>query len=143
MKQKTLFIVFKGLSFAEKLKICWKIGDTSFKWKGYNNYFDSSIAKKRHCIKSTNTFINQIEVLEETLMSNLICNIEVDNATKSNLKNATGIDTSYFALKSNLATLKTEIDKIDFDKFKTVPADLNKLRNVVKNEVVKKLCMRD
>ena len=76
-------------------------------------------------------------------MSNLICNIEVDNATKSNLKNATGIDTSYFALKSNLATLKTEIDKIDFDKFKTVPADLNKLRNVVKNEVVKKLCMRD
>ena len=43
-----------------------------------------------------------------------------------------------FALKSNLANLKTEVDKIDVDKLKTVPVDLSKLSNVVKNEVIKK-----
>ena len=59
-------------------------------------------------------------------------------ATKSDLKNATGIDTSSFALKSKLAILKTEVDKIDIDKLKTVPVDLSKLSNVVKNEVVTK-----
>ena len=42
------------------------------------------------------------------------------------------------ALKSNLASLKTAVDKIDIDKLKTVIADLSKLSNVVKNEVVKK-----
>ena len=41
-------------------------------------------------------------------------------------------------LKSNLASLKTEVDKIDADKLKTVPVDLAKLSNVVKNDVIKK-----
>ena len=45
---------------------------------------------------------------------------------------------SSFASKTNLAALKTEVDKIDADKLKTVPADLAKLSNVVKNDVVKK-----
>ena len=58
--------------------------------------------------------------------------------TKTELKSATGIDTSKFELKSNLASLKTEVDKIDVDKLKTVPADLSKLSNLVNNEVVKK-----
>ena len=48
------------------------------------------------------------------------------------------IDTSSFALKSNLASLKTKVDKLDIDKLAAVPADLNKLSNVVKNDVVKK-----
>ena len=41
-------------------------------------------------------------------------------------------------IKTNLAALRTEVDKIDVDKLKTVPNDLAKLSNVVKNEVVKK-----
>ena len=45
---------------------------------------------------------------------------------------------SSFASKTNLSALKTELDKIDLDKLKTVPDDLAKLSNVVKNEVVKK-----
>ena len=48
------------------------------------------------------------------------------------------MDVSSFALKSNLASLKTEVDKIDVDKLKTVPVDLAKLSNVVKNDLVKK-----
>ena len=59
-------------------------------------------------------------------------------ATKTNLKNATGIDTCKLAAKSDLASLKAEIDKLDIDKLITVPADLNKLSDVVKNDVVRK-----
>ena len=43
-----------------------------------------------------------------------------------------------FALKTNLATLKTKVDKFDIDKLVPVPTDLSKLSNVVKNDVVKK-----
>ena len=59
-------------------------------------------------------------------------------ATKTNLKNFTHTDVSSFASKTNLAALKTEVDKIDVDKLKTVPDDLAKLSNAVKNEVAKK-----
>ena len=45
-------------------------------------------------------------------------------ATKTDLKNITHADTSSFASKTNLATLKSEVDKIDTDKLKTVPDDL-------------------
>ena len=68
-------------------------------------------------------------------------NITVDlsnYATKTDLKNVTHVDTSSFALKANLATLKTEVDKLDIDKLVLVPTDLSKLSNVVKNDVVKK-----
>ena len=50
----------------------------------------------------------------------------------------THVDTSGFALKTNLADLKTEVDKLDNDKLAPVPADLSKLSDVVKNDVVKK-----
>ena len=82
-------------------------------------------------------------------------------ATKSDLKDATGIDTSKLAAKSDLVSLKTEVDKLDIDKLKyvpinssnlrikldkldidkltPVPVNLSKLSNVVKNEeIVKK-----
>ena len=68
-------------------------------------------------------------------------NVKVDlsnYATKTDLKNASHVDVSSFALKSNLTSLKTEVDKIDADKLKTIPVDLAKLSNVVKNNVVKK-----
>ena len=59
-------------------------------------------------------------------------------ATKTDLKNVTHVDTSNFALKTNLASLKTEVDKLDIDKLAPVPVDLSKLSDVVKNDVVKK-----
>ena len=59
-------------------------------------------------------------------------------ATKTDLKNITHVDVSSFTSKTNLAALKTEVDKIDVDKLKTAPTDLAKLSNVVKNDVVKK-----
>ena len=68
-------------------------------------------------------------------------NVKVDlcnYATKTDLKNVTRVDVSNFARKSNLAILKTEVDKLDFDKLTPVPNYLGKLSNVVKNDVVKK-----
>ena len=81
-------------------------------------------------------------------------------ALKTDLKNATGIDTSYFAKKvdstnlksnvdeldidklknvpTNLSNLKSQVDKIDFDKLVPVLVDLSKLSEVSKNDVVKK-----
>ena len=82
-------------------------------------------------------------------------------ATKSDLKNATGVDTSKFAKKVDLANLESNVDELDIDKSKNVltnlsnlkskvdklgvaklvpvPIDLSKLSNVVKNDVVKKM----
>ena len=68
-------------------------------------------------------------------------NVTVDlsnYATKDDIKNITHVDTSSFALKTNFANLKTEVDKLNIDKLATVPVDLSKLSNVVKNDVVKK-----
>ena len=48
------------------------------------------------------------------------------------------VDTSSFTLKTNLANLKTEVDKLNIDKLAPVPVDLSKLSDVVKNDVVKK-----
>ena len=59
-------------------------------------------------------------------------------ATKTDLKNVTHVDNSSFALKANLADLKTEVHKLDIDKLAPVPVDLSKLSDVVKNDVVKK-----
>ena len=69
-------------------------------------------------------------------------NVKVDlsnYATKADIKNISHVDTSSFALKKNLANLKTEIDKLDIDKLVPVPVDLSKLSNVAKNDVVKKI----
>ena len=59
-------------------------------------------------------------------------------ATKNDLKNITPVDVSSFASKTNLAALKTEVDKIDVDKLKTTPTDLDRLSNLVENDVGKK-----
>ena len=71
--------------------------------------------------------------------NNIKVELDLTNyATKTDLKNITHVDVSSFASKTNLAALKTEVDKIDVDKLKTAPTDLAKLSNVVKNDVVKK-----
>ena len=62
-------------------------------------------------------------------------NVKVDlsnYATKADIKNISHDDTSSFALKSNLASLKREVDKLDIDKLSPVPVDLSKLSDVVK-----------
>ena len=65
--------------------------------------------------------------------------IDLSNyATKIDIKNISHVDTSSFALKTNLSSLKTEVDKLDIDKLVPIPNDLSKLSNVVKNDVVKK-----
>ena len=65
--------------------------------------------------------------------------IDLSNyATKADIKNISHVDTSSFALKTNLADLKSEVDKLEIDKLKPVPTYLSKLSNVVKNDVVKK-----
>ena len=58
--------------------------------------------------------------------------------TKTDLKNVTHVDVGSFASKTNLAALKTEVDKIDTDRLKTAPTDLAKLTNAIENDVVKK-----
>ena len=66
-------------------------------------------------------------------------NVKVDlsnYATKTDLKNVTHVDTSGFARKTNLGSLKTEVDKLDI--LAPVSVDLSKLSDVVKNDVVKK-----
>ena len=66
-------------------------------------------------------------------------NVKVDlsnYATKTDLKNVTHVGTSSFTLKTNLANLKTKVDKLDIDKLEPVPLDLSKLSAVVKNETV-------
>ena len=71
---------------------------------------------------------------------NIKIKIDLSNyAAKADIKDITHVDTSNFALTTNLANLKTEVDKLDIDKLVPIPADLSKLSNVVKNDVVKKV----
>ena len=73
--------------------------------------------------------------------SSNIIKVELDlanYATKTDLNNITHVDVSSFASKTNLAALKTEVDKIDADKLKTAPTDLAKLTNAIEHDVVKK-----
>ena len=109
------------------------------KWKGYDNPFNSWIDKKYlvqfHCIKMSQYFPKPYEPFGGDI------NVKVDlsnYATKADIKNISHVDTSSFALKTNLANLKTEVDKLDIDKLKPLPDDMSKLSNVATNEVVKK-----
>ena len=74
-----------------------------------------------------------------SLGGNVKVELDLSNyATKADLKNATGVDTSKFAKKVDLASLKSEIYKLDVDKLETTPVDLKRLNDVVDKEVVKK-----
>ena len=71
--------------------------------------------------------------------NNVKVELDLSNyATKADVKNITHVDVSSFATKTNLAALKTEVDKIDADKLKTTPTDLAKLTNAIEHDVVKK-----
>ena len=87
------------------------------KWKGYDNSF--------------NSWINDYK----SRSSSVKLELDLKNyATKEELKNITHVDTSSFTLKTNLPSLKTEIDKLDIPKLKTVPTDLVKLTKEVQED---------
>ena len=68
-------------------------------------------------------------------------NVKVDLSnygTKADIKSISHVDTSSFALETNLASLKTQVDKLDIDKLVPVPVDLSKLSDVVKIMLLKK-----
>ena len=84
------------------------------KWKGYD--------------KSFNTWIdNKVDLSNYTI--------------KTDLKNITHVNASSFALKTNLTSLKTEVDNIDIEKVAPVLVDLIKLSYALKNNVAKKNCV--
>ena len=71
-------------------------------------------------------------------------NVKVDlssYATKADIKNISDVDTSSFALKTNLANLQSEVDELDVDKLVPVPVDLSKLSDVVKMILLKEMYM--
>ena len=73
---------------------------------------------------------------------NIKVKVDLSNyATKADSQNISHVDTSSFALKTNLANLKTEVDNLDINKLVPVPTDLSKLSNVLKKDVVKKNCI--
>ena len=87
------------------------------------------------CTKMSKFFPKPYEPFGEDI--NVIVDLS-NYTTKIDLKNVTHVDTSSFALKTNLANLKTEVDKLDIDRLVHVSTDLSKLSNVVKNDVVEK-----
>ena len=106
------------------------------KWKGYdfNVVLIVGLIKRSH-IKKSQYVSKQFRSLE----GNINVKVDLSNyAIKTDLKNATHIDTSSFALKTYLANLKTEVDKWDICKLAPVPVDLSKVSDVLKNYVVKK-----
>ena len=73
---------------------------------------------------------------------NIKVEIDLSNyVTKKDINDITHVDTSNFAFKTNLSSLKTEVDKLDIGKLATIPVDLSKLSNVVKMMLLKNLCM--
>ena len=75
----------------------------------------------------------------EAFSGDIKVKVDLSNyATKADIKNISHVDTSSFALKTNLANLKAEVDKLHIDKLVPIPTDLSKVSNVVENDVVKK-----
>ena len=83
-----------------------------------------------HCIKTSQYFPKPYDINVKVDLSNY--------TTKTDIRDISHVDTSSFALKSNLASLKTEADKLDIDKLVPGPIDLRKLSDVAKKEVDKK-----
>ena len=77
--------------------------------------------------------------LYESFGGDINVTVDLSNyATKTDIKSISHVNTSSFALKTNLANLQTGVDKLDIDKLVPAPTDLSKLSNVIKNDVVKK-----
>ena len=73
----------------------------------------------------------------ELFSGNINVKVDLSNyATKADIKNISHVDIKSFALKTNLASLKSKVDKLDIDQLKPVPTDLSKLKKKKKNDVV-------
>ena len=129
-------------------KLLKRKGDKLYaKWKEYDNLFNSWINKKisHTCLKdaSCKQCIKMSQYFPKPLNSHFGDSIKVKSdlnnyATKTDIKKISHVDTSSFALKTNLAHLKTEVDQLDTDKLAPVAADLSKQSDAVKNDVAKK-----
>ena len=110
-------------------------------WKGYDNSFNSWIDKASLVQRTSKRSYKMSKYFPPYNNSSNNIKVELDlsnYATKDDVKNITHVDVSSYASKTNLAALKTEVDKFDTDNLKAVPNNLAKLSNVVKNDVVKK-----
>ena len=132
------------------------------KWKGYDSSFNSWIDKKKlvwfywlqfhwlqlqwiqfhwmqfHCIKMSQYFLKPYEPFG----GDINVKVHLSNyATKADIKNVSYVDTLSFELKTNLASLKTKVDKLDMDNVVLVPVNLIKLSDILKNDVVKRNCI--
>ena len=138
-------------------KVTKRKGDKLYvKWKGYDSSFNSWIDKR--------DIVWMSEYFPEPNSLGVSMKVELDlsnYAIKADLKTAAGVDTSKFAKKVDLANLKSNVYKIDFDKLENVstnlsnlkskvdeldvdrlvhvPVDLSKLSDLVKNDVIKKM----
>ena len=91
-----------------------------------------------HCIKQSQYFPKPYETFGGDINVRVVlCNY----ATKTDIKNISHIDTSSFASQSNLASLETKVDKLDIDRLVPVAADLRKLSDLVKHDILKKNCI--
>ena len=82
------------------------------------------------------------EYFPEPISSRRRVKVELDlsnYATKADLKNATGVDTSKFVKKIDLASIKSNVDKLDFDNLKNIPTNLSNLESKVDKLDVDKL----
>ena len=126
-------------------KMTKRKGDKLYaRWKGYNNSFNNWIDKKDIVL------VSECFPEQKSLEGRVNVELDLSNyATKADLKNATGVDTSSFAknklyidklknVPSGSSSLKSKADKLDVDKLVPVPVDLSKPTDAVKNNVVKK-----
>ena len=143
-KFKNIFAKGYTPNWSTEIFIINKINDTvpyTYNLKDLNNeeiigsFYDRELQKTK-CNYKMSTYYPPYKGSS----NNIKVELDLSNdATKDDVKNITHVGVSSYATKTNLAALKTEVDKIDTDKLKTVPADLAKLSNAVKNDVVKKL----
>ena len=117
----------------------------------YNNVFKKWLSDNDIIMYSTDNegksvvaerFIGTLKnkLYKHMTSNNIKVELDLTNyATKTDLNNITHVNTSSFGSKTNLAALKTEVDKIDVDKLKTSPVDVAKLTNAVENDLLKKL----
>ena len=109
------------------------------KWKGYNNSFKSWIDKKMHSINDWN-FPKPKSFGANAKVELDLSELDLSNySTKADVKNATDVDTSDFAKKTDLANLKSDVNKLDIDKLKNVPSNLSNLKSKVNKSDVDKL----
>ena len=137
---KNIFAKGYTPNWSTEIFIADKINDTVPYTYNLKDFYDEEIIGSFYDRELQNTIYKMSYYPPYKSSSNNV-KVELDltnYATKNDLKNITHVDVSSFASNTNLAALKTEVDKLDTDKLKTTPIDLDRLSNLVKNDVVKK-----